>query len=581
MFKQLLSISILLVFSFVTKAQLYITSGETITVSTSGDLVLQEDLNNNGTIINLILGGSNAQNILGVGIINTLIINKTAGTATGTGGMQSITNTITPTAGALNAGGYITLLSTVSGSATITQGSGSYLSGNIIVQRYVGNSIQWRMVGFPFLAATTLAESSLAGFYTSGYAANTYNESGDNGAYGNGGTVNAGWNAFTSGTITANKGLLLSGGVISSPINFSGTVNTGTQSIALSYTTGNTNKGWNLIVNPYASNINWTTIQSNNTTNLDNAIYRYDPNTTAYASYVNAVHTGNQSNVIENGAGFFVHSTGATSLSVSETDKTNSSPLASLFGVQPIGYQDKSIIKLSLVKQGEDYGDEVIVRWGVDPATDNFDGKYDAYDMGRTTGADLSVVGKDGTVYSIFHGSALQTKDKEQREISLGIKNIAEGNYSINTNLLSAMYAGNDVFLRDHYTNQTTLISTDSSSYAFMVTSDALSSSTNRFSIALNYKAVDHNTANNNLPVLLLNNPSTGNLFTLYSKNNFNQLQWEIVDASGRSLQTGLLSNVLKASTHQINAGNTNHGSYFIKLNGDGNALPVLKAIKN
>ena len=97
----------------------------------------------------------------------------------------------------------------------------------------------------------------------------------------------------------------------------------------------------------------------------------------------------------------------------------------------------------------------------------------------------------------------------------------------------------------------------------------------------LNYKAVDHNTANINLPVLLLNNPSTGNLFTLYSKNNFNQLQWEIVDASGRSLQTGLLSNVLKGSTHQINAGNTKQGNYFIKLNGDGNALPVLKALKN
>ncbi len=581
MFKQLLYTSVLLFFSFVTKAQLYVTNGETITVSTSGDLALHEGLNNNGTITNLTLGGGNAQNILGTGTINTLILNKTAGTATGTGGMQSITSNITPTAGALNAGGYITLLSTVAGSASITQGSGSYLSGNVIVQRYIGSSQQWRMVGFPFIASTTLDETSLVGFYTSGYKADTYNEAGDNGAYGNGGSVNAGWNAFTSGTITSNKGILLSGGVISSPINFSGPVNTGTQNIVLGYTSGNSNKGWNLIANPYASNINWTTIKSNNTINLDNAIYRYDPNTTAFASYVNAVSTGNQSNVIENGAGFFVHSTGATALSISETDKTNTAALASLFGVQPIGGQDKSIIKLSLLKQGENVGDEVVVRWGVDPATDGFDGKYDAYDMGRSVGADLSVVGKDGTVYSIFHGTALQTKDKEQREVALGIKNIAEGNYSINTNLLSAMYAGNDVFLRDHYTNQTPLISTDSFSYAFMVTSDANSSAAGRFSIALNYKAVDNNTANISLPVLLLNNPSTGNQFTLYSKNTYNQLQWEIVDDAGRLLQTGLLSNVLKGSTHQINAGNTKHGSYFIKLNGDGNALPVLKALKN
>ena len=564
-----------------------------LTINSSATLTVNNILQIGGTISNsgtitatsgtITMNGSLAQSIpastFSTNTIQNLIINNSAGVTLG--GSLNITGTLTPTAGTLTTGGFLTLLSTISGSGIIAQGSTPYLSGNVNVQRYVGTSQQWRMIGFPFTAGTNIDEATLAGFYSSGYKAYTYNEAGDNGAYGSSGAVNAGWNAFTGGTITSNNGILLSGGVLSSTINFNGPINTGTQSIALSYTSANGNKGWNLIANPYASNIDWTTIIANNTSSLDNAIYRYDPNSTAYAAYVNAVHTGNQSNVIENGAGFFVHSTGITTLSISETDKTTSAPLASLFGVQPIGSQDKSIIKLFLVKQGEDYGDEVIVRWGVDPATDNFDGKYDAYDMGRTTGADLSVVGKDGTVYSIFHGSALQTKDKEQREVALGIKNITEGNYSINTNLLSAMYAGNDVFLRDHYTNQTTLISTDSASYAFMVTADALSSVSNRFSIALNYKAVDHNTANINLPVLLLNNPSTGNLFTLYSKNNFNQLQWEIVDASGRSLQTGLLSNVLKGSTHQINAGNTKQGNYFIKLNGDGNALPVLKALKN
>ena len=53
------------------------------------------------------------------------------------------------------------------------------------------------------------------------------------------------------------------------------------------------------------------------------------------------------------------------------------------------------------------------------------------------------------------------------------------------------------------------------------------------------------------------------------------------MDGLGRLLQAGLLSNVSKGSTHQINAGNTTQGSYFIKLTGDGNELPVLKAIKN
>ena len=80
---------------------------------------------------------------------------------------------------------------------------------------------------------------------------------------------------------------------------------------------------------------------------------------------------------------------------------------------------------------------------------------------------------------------------------------------------------------------------------------------------------------------MLLNNPTTNSVFTLYSKNNYNQLQWQVVDGSGRALQIGAFNSVQKGSTYQINAGTIANGNYFIKLTGDGNALPVLKAIKN
>ena len=96
----------------------------------------------------------------------------------------------------------------------------------------------------------------------------------------------------------------------------------------------------------------------------------------------------------------------------------------------------------------------------------------------------------------------------------------------------------------------------------------------------MNHKEII-NTINTDLPVMLLNNPSNGNMFTLYSKNNYTQLQWQIMDGAGRLLLTGSFSNVLKGNTYQINAGNTAPGSYYIKLNGDGNSLPVLKALKN
>ncbi len=579
--KIIISIALLLGISHISKAQFYVTNGETITINSFVELSIKGSVVNNGSIEGsgrVILNGTTSQAISGNGTVAKITVANNSGISLDA--PMNISDTLTPQSGTLHTNGFLTLLSSENGTGAITQGSGNYLTGNVTVQRYIGNTPRWRMVGFPFTSGTNISESDLNAFYTSGYNAYTYDETKDDGSYGNTGAVNAGWTKFSGGTISSSKAVLLIGGNVAPVINFTGTVNTGTQSIPLSYTPGNAHNGWNFIANPYPAHINWSTILANNPSQLDNAIYRFDPSTNAYCAYVNGLSIGNQSNIIENGGGFFVHSTGATSITIQESDKTTNTPLASLFGFNPVLQDNKSIIKLNLLKQGETNGDEVILRWGVDPATDKFDGAYDAYDLGRVSGADLSVSGNDGTLYSIFHGSALQIKSKEQREIALGTKNMTEGSYTINSSLLSAMFDNNEVFLKDHYTGQSALISPDNSSYAFFVTSDANSASSNRFSIAFNYN-VTENTAKTALPVLLLNNPSTGNGFTLFSKNAYTRLQWQIVDDNGRLLQTGTLNNVMKETTHQINTVNNTQGVYFIKLIGDGNLLPVLKALKN
>ena len=503
-------------------------------------------------------------------------------------------------------GGNLILQSSSAGSASISAlATGASITGNVTVQRYVGTSQQWRMVGFPFQSSTSILASALATLYGSGYNAYTYNESKDDGTNyngANGGAVNAGWETFTgSATTTADKGILLIGGTPGTIVSATGALNTSPTTVTLSSTTG---KGWNLVSNPFASNITWSTVQAAST-NVDATVYRYNPATTSYSSYNATTSTssdGNQTNVIENGAGFFVHVTApgtAASLSVAEAAKTALAPGASLFGMSPLqngnitsvdgtnnavngSTTDQSIIRLTLLKEGEtNGGDAVVLRWGGGyAATDNFDPQFDAYDLGRSAGPDLSVIGDDKTAYSIFHGAELKSSTEESRTVQLGIKNIAEGNYQIGIHLLSAIAGDNKAYLFDSYTNQYTLIDGTADNYNFLVTSDAGSQSSARFSVVMNHKEII-NTIHTDLPVMLLNNPSNGNMFTLYSKNNYAQLQWQIMDGAGRLLLTGSFSNVLKGNTFQINAGNTTPGSYYIKLNGDGNALPVLKALKN
>ncbi|MDE3144368.1 MAG: T9SS type A sorting domain-containing protein, partial [Bacteroidota bacterium] len=560
-----------------------ITIQSSASLTVTGVLQIAGTISNSGTFTatagTIEMNGSSAQTIptstFSTNTIKNLTINNTAGVTLG--GTLNITGTITPTSGTLTTGGYLTLIST-SGTATgsIAQGSssGGYLSGNTTVQRWIGSSQQWRMIGFPFGSGTSILKSALSGFYTSGYDAYTYNEAADDGAYGNTGAVNAGWVQFTSGSVTSDKGILAIGGNTST-INFSGPVNTGDQTITLGYSSSNTNKGWNLIANPFASNISWTSIIGHNG-GMENAVYRYNPNG-SYASHVGGIGANGGDAVIENGASFFIHSSGGSSITINESDKVSSAPGTSLFGLQPTITQNKSIIKLSLAKQGETYDDEVVVRWGIDPATDDFDSKYDAYDLGRSFGADLSVIGHDGTVYSIFHGSALQTKDKEQRIINLRIKDLNEGNYSINTSLLSAIYDDNDVYLIDSYTNQTTLISTNAANYPFLVTPDANSASPMRFSLALNYKPKINTGINE---VLLLNNPSTNNQITIASGSDYQKIIWQLTDISGRILQSGTFNSVTKGTANHASTQNLLSGNYFIKLIADGKILQTQKWIK-
>ncbi len=574
---------------------LNIPTGAKVNINNSLAIVtLKGNLVNNGLISGygyITMNGSSAQTIAGIGSIPNLTINNTNGVsiASGAGNAQTITGTLTPTAGTLNTNGNLTLQADINGIGSIAQGSGSYLNGNVNIQRYVGSSLQWRMVGFPFTSSTNITASSLSAFYNGSYNGFYYSENGDNGSYGNGGSVNAGWNQFTVGnSITADKGFLLIGGHPNPTVNLSGTLNTGTQNIALSYS--GSGKGWNLIANPFPSNIKWSTIRSNNLVNLDNAIYRWDPTIGGYASYVNGVSSGNQSVNIENGASFFVHSTGATSLVINETDKT-SNYAVTLMGAQNRGtittdganadnttINAQSIIKLSLSKQGDKYADEVVLRWGGGfAATDNFDGDFDAYDLGRTIGPDLSVIGKDKTVYSIFHGSELKNSNDENRTVQLGIKNISEGTYQINAQILSAIANGNKAYLFDSYNNNYSLIDSGTA-YAFVVTAEAASQSSNRFSVVMNYK---ENNITTSSPITLINNPSNGNEFTLYSHADFNQLQWQVVDNAGRQIQLGAFNNVSKGSVYSIKTDNTSKGNYFIKLIGDGKLIPALKAIKN
>ncbi|MBN8836468.1 MAG: hypothetical protein J0I09_04380 [Sphingobacteriia bacterium] len=487
-------------------------------------------------------------------------------------------------------GNNLTLSSTSSGTAAIAQGTGSYLSGNVTVQRYVGSSQHWRMVGFPFANGSTVAATTLSGFYTSNYRAYSFNETGDDGVnYGTSSTPNSGWQQFASGNLGQYQGLLLLGGTIVSTINFSGPLNIGTQNINLSKTVN----GWNLISNPFASNITWSTIQAAST-NVGSAVYRYNPNTTAYAAYNASTSTssdGTQGNIIENGGSFFVQATGASPiLKIQESDKTTTAASATLFDVKlpaqgntivfgAASASQESMIRLTVKNDNDQYGDAVVVRWGGNyAATDLFDIKYDAYDLGRLNGVDIAVVDTAGVKYSIFHGSALQAAQFERRKIKLSLTQVVEGNYTLSSQLLSPFAGNNIIYLYDSYTNVYVKLDENNPSYQFTVNTDPSSKNVNRFSLVFNN--ITDEKSSHSSQAYLLNNPSAGNGFYISFNKNFNTVQWQLLDVSGKSIQIGALQNVQSQEVYHVGLQKNIQGLFFIKLIGDGNALNTVKLVK-
>ncbi len=305
---------------------------------------------NEGT---LILGGTNSSTLYfdqtNDGVTNKLkdlTVNRTGATVTLGNKLQIAHNgTVTVTEGILNANSNLVLTSTLSGTGRIAElGSGASITGNVEVQRYMvgGASSQrgWRYMSSPVANATyaqlvddifiTGPGGTTNGFDASGSNSSvmTYEES-----------TNRGWKNITatSNTWATGKGAIVffrgdrtQTNSITNPgvapnsfaLDFFGNINSGDFTINLDYdnTTGvAADQGWNLIGNPYPSQINWDLVTR--TGGVNSHYYLINPTSKNYVS--------DNTGVIAIGQGFFVQvNANGQSVTFEENDKTGSNGTA-------------------------------------------------------------------------------------------------------------------------------------------------------------------------------------------------------------------------------------------------------------
>ena len=364
---------------------LFVASGNTITVTNTNEFSAENNITNNGTITNLTISGSNALNISGTGTINNLIVNKALGTATCTGGMQTITGIYTPTSGVLAANNYLKLRSNATATAQVAAGSssGGYITGNVNVERYIPAKRAWRFLTTPLIGSSN--NSIFYNWQNNGSAVANYGVElwaptgttapsiSNNGmslggatnikAYNSttnawdlvtntntstlfDGTTNKAYGVFVTGPFTTNSTGNIYTGATATTLKATGTLIQGTHTKSLGTATAGQ---YFLVGNPYASALDPKSISL---TNIANNFYMWDPNCagtynagqyTTYNRIANtyalvgsgsgSVYTSGSSNVstdntaIQSGQAFFVQAAaaGTTSLTFSESNKVSGS----------------------------------------------------------------------------------------------------------------------------------------------------------------------------------------------------------------------------------------------------------------
>ena len=299
-----------------------INSGSSLTVD-GNTLQITGTINNSGTFIatagTIEMKGPAAQtigaNIFAGNTIQNLTVNKSNSAEVTLQGALKVSGIVKATQGNLSSGGYLTLLSTSAQTALIDGSGLGEVLGNVNMQRYLSSAFGYKYFSSPFTSLTVDAftayidlGATFPSFYR--YDENNHRDSANVVAY------QSGWIKYLSGTLSPMSGYAANFGALLSAknISISGIVSNGPISVSLYNHNRKYTKGFNLVGNPYPSPIDWNASSGWTKTNIDNAIYFFDPGSTdqytgVYSSYVNGLSNGNGNNIIASMQGFFVHVT--------------------------------------------------------------------------------------------------------------------------------------------------------------------------------------------------------------------------------------------------------------------------------
>ena len=359
-------------------------------------------------------------------------------------GYTTLKNTLTLGAGSVitNTGSLVFLSDTNSTARLAEVPADAVFNGFITMQRYIPQ-IPYNYLHYYHIVGSPVSSS---------FGALTYNES-------NTGFIDQGFSCDTCyTTLTAGVGGFRDFGSAALVYTYpSGAPNRGVVVVNVTNTNSGveTNDGWNLISNPYPSEILWDNVQLNGV-----GASAYVWNGIQYDEHIQG-----DGYIIPSGQGFWIKASSSGTVTFRESDKTIG---ASTFLRQA---NSPNYPQLVMKMTGNGYSDEADVRF-IDDATSNFDYEHDAYKLnGHQNAPHLSTKAMNGDELSINSLPALT----QNYDIPVVARCAATGSYQMSIESLSGFASSACITLEDLVTG-TIYDLRNTSTFSFTQTGTSVSS---------------------------------------------------------------------------------------------------------
>ncbi len=522
------------------------------------------------------------------------------------GNALELTGAVTPTAGTLATGGNLRLVSNALGDASIGSGTGSYITGNVIVERFIPSRGRiWRFMSSPVSGSTVedwRSEIYITGS-GSGTTLGTTNSNGFDATLNNSpsifrydetisGSQSNGWvaPANTSAPLNPGQGYRvfirgdrsdidrLSGSNNTQnavTVNVINPVNTGDINMNPTFSTpGGPDDGWNLMGNPYPSAISWDAFHDASRTgsspdfsgtdysHLDPTIHILNPSIGSggqYASFnalSNTTVNGLTNGIIPSGSAFWVKAVAASpTMTMKEIYKT-STAAPSMF---KSGIQQFSVT----IHHDNILEDEAVFK-NESAASVN----VDAYDIVKLfgTGTQLTSITKNGSHLAANCMPLSPTNDT----IPLSVITSTSGNYVFQFKDAEVLADSKPIHLIDYKTGNVVNVKSNPN-YTFAIdANDASTKGNERFVLIIgeiNVTSTREVLANQTARQVVLFPTQTNGLISLQNmKSLLGNTQVTVMDIRGKEVMQQSIANWDANGTIQLDLGELKAGSYFVKV---------------